>query len=392
MFQNRYLARWQAAGLLDADTVARIQAHEASTARPVWLWALSGLGAFAIAMGVMALVAANWEELPGWLKIGVDLAVNGAVAAGLYFVWRRGWEKTRELLAILLFGLVISGIALISQVYQLTGEVWQALLVWMLVCTPFLALVTRSRLLGVVWALALTTTWFSAWEVIERALRVMMVKTEPVMVMGWIPAVALLAIGLVRAIPASTRAQGGTLAMCGALGMMALTVAPQFDFFGRNPYAGLPWAVVAAAVILAPLLWLRAATDRDDALRTGGIAFATAITLLAMMAIHHGFFGAEGDTWSARRGAQLPRLLFALAFIGYWAFLSWLALHAGKRGLFVVAFAIIAIRVFIFYWEALGGLLNTGLGLILGGFLCMGMAALGWWIAKRRGASVEVTP
>lgn len=392
MFQNRYLARWQAAGLLDADTVARIQSHEASTARPVWLWALSGLGAFAIVMGVMALIAANWEEIPGWLKIALDLALNAAAAVGLFVAWRAGWEKTRELLAILLFGLVIGGIALISQVYQLTGEVWQALLVWMIVCTPFLALVTRSRLLGVVWAIAMTTTWIAAWEVVDRGLRHLFSKTEPVVLMGLIPGVLLLAVGVARALQPSTRAQGGTIAMCGVLGMMAMTVLAQVDFFGRNPYAGLPWVVVGAAVILAPLLWLRAATDRDDALRTGGIAFATAIALLTMMAIHHGFFGVDGDTWSARRDAQLPRLLFALTFIGYWAFLSWLALRAGKRGLFIVAFAIIAIRVFIFYWEALGGLLNTGLGLILGGFLCMAMAALGWWIAKRRGAAVEVSP
>src|SRR5262245_9835399 len=143
MFANRYLARWRAAGLIDDKTAQRITAWELSQARPVWLWALAGLGAFALGMGVVAVVAANWERIPGWLKIAVNLALNGGAAAALFVAWQRGWEKTREILALLLAGLVLSGIALISQVYQIDGEVWQALLIWMAICTPFVAMVTR---------------------------------------------------------------------------------------------------------------------------------------------------------------------------------------------------------------------------------------------------------
>ena len=54
-----------------------------------------------------------------------------------------------------------------------------------------------------------------------------------------------------------------------------------------------------------------------------------------------------------------------------------------------LAFAVIAVRIFIIYWEAFGGLFNTGLGLIGGGLLCLAFAALGWHLARRAGQPVE---
>ena len=61
---EHYLKRWRGAGLIDYGAAARISAWEATHRRPVWLWALSGMGALAIGLGVVAVVAANWEEIP----------------------------------------------------------------------------------------------------------------------------------------------------------------------------------------------------------------------------------------------------------------------------------------------------------------------------------------
>lgn len=146
MFQNRYLARWQEANLLDVGQVQRIQAWEAANARPVGLWAISGLGVFSVVLGILAIIGANWEAIPPSFKLGFVLALTSLVAVALFIAALRGLAWPRELLALLLFGLVIGGIALISQIYQLGGQVWTALLVWVLVCTPFLVLATRSSM------------------------------------------------------------------------------------------------------------------------------------------------------------------------------------------------------------------------------------------------------
>ena len=97
------------------------------------------MGALAMALGVMAIVGANWESIPAWLKLAVDLGLNGACAVAVFVFWRQQRLWLREIAALLLFGLVLSGIALIGQVYQLQSAPWRALVLWLALCTPFLA-------------------------------------------------------------------------------------------------------------------------------------------------------------------------------------------------------------------------------------------------------------
>ncbi len=164
MLGEHFARRWQRAGLIDDNAVGRIVAWENAHRRPVWLWLVAGLGALAIGLGVLAVIGANWETIPAWVKLSVDLGVTGLVAASVFFFWRRGLVWPCEIAALLLFGLVLGGIALIGQVYQLQGANWRALLLWLVLCTPFLALVTRTRLLGGIWAIAVVTTWFVATD------------------------------------------------------------------------------------------------------------------------------------------------------------------------------------------------------------------------------------
>src|SRR5258708_24838043 len=168
MIAEHYLKRWRGAGLIDDGAVARISAWEATHRRPVWLWALSGVGALAIGLGVVAVVAANWEEIPAVVKLTGDLLLTGLCAAFVFVAWRRDQAWPREIGALLLFGLVIGGIALIGQVYQLQSDPWQALVAWLALSTPFLALVTFTRLVGALGLAAAGRTWVSAYDALHR--------------------------------------------------------------------------------------------------------------------------------------------------------------------------------------------------------------------------------
>ncbi len=139
---EHYLRRWRSAGLIDDGAVERIGAWEAAHRRPLWLWALSGMGVLAIGLGVVAVVAANWEEIPAGAKLAAALLLTGLCAGFVAVAWQRDREWPREVGALLLFGLVIGSIALVGQVYKLQSDPWQALVTWLAVCTPFLALVT----------------------------------------------------------------------------------------------------------------------------------------------------------------------------------------------------------------------------------------------------------
>ncbi len=61
----RKIEAWHEAGVIDAATRDRLIAHEAAHARPIALWAVFGIGALAVALGLVSVVAANWEAIPG---------------------------------------------------------------------------------------------------------------------------------------------------------------------------------------------------------------------------------------------------------------------------------------------------------------------------------------
>ncbi|MCW5882708.1 MAG: DUF2157 domain-containing protein [Anaerolineae bacterium] len=387
MFANRYLNRWHAAGLIDDAAVARITSWERAQARPVWLWALAGLGAFAVGMGVLAVIAANWERIPGGLKIAASLTLDGALALGVFVAWQRGWDKTREILALLLFGLVLGSIALISQVYQLDGEAWQAMLIWIAVCTPFLALVTRTQVLGIAWAIAATAVYLTAVERLDHVLT-RLLHGDAVILLVWVPGLVLLACGVARSWQATGRRQGYAIVACGLLALLVGASVPQFIVFRPRQEAGTLVAV-AASLLTAGLLWREWRRGVEGAHALMLIVLAGLAAWLATMLIWK-LAGATGTTfWSRRSADALPYLAAALVSIAFWATVSWLALHAGRRVLFSLSFGVIVVRVFIIYWEEFGGLLNTGLGLIGGGLLCLALSALGWFIARRAGAPVE---
>ena len=90
MIAERYLRRWTAAGLIDAAAAARIGEWERAHARPLGLWAMAGVGVIAIGLGVMAVVGANWEDIPAWLKLGVCFVLQIVLAGVVWHAASRG--------------------------------------------------------------------------------------------------------------------------------------------------------------------------------------------------------------------------------------------------------------------------------------------------------------
>jgi len=383
---ERFARRWQRAGLIDEDAVRRIVAWEAAHRRPVWLWAVAGLGwlwavaglgALAIGLGVLAVVGANWESIPAWLKLSVDLGVTALLAWAVFFFWRRDLVWPCEISALLLFGLVLSGVALIGQVYQLQSAAWHALVLWLVLCTPFLALVTRTRLIGIIWAMAVVTTWFAADDALADLFMQISIlppdsgsmwstDTLPKL-MTYLPACGLIAIASIRRLWAPTRGQGKLLLQ---LSFAGLTVATSLSSVLEQDIVAYRGALAAGlvATVVAGIALLAGGTfaQRRGSLTFLGVSFvAWAVGLFPL-----------GD------GKLTPDVARALLFIAYWSTLCWLAAQNGWRGLFAIAFTMVGLRLLIFYFEAIGGLTATGLGLIGGGVLCLALAAIGWRLTR----------
>jgi uncharacterized membrane protein len=387
MLAERNVRRWTAAGLIDAATAEKILAWEGAQRGSVWLWAVAGMGALAIGLGVLALVGANWEHIPAAVKLGVMLTLVAAMAAATAETWRREMTWPREIAALLLFGLVIAGIALIGQVYHLQSATWRALVLWLLLSTPFLALVTRTRLVAAIWAAAALATWFSADEPVRAALAAIGVAPtssgRSVWSGDWVwallfylPCCWMAAAGIARRLWAPTRAQGDLLlglAFAGFAGVVSFAIALGAMLPLRGEWRSTVMLGLLATLALAPIVWFGV----NPARRRAALLFVAVSAAAWAMALP------LEDWLSTGKRAAPAQALRAGLFIAYWAFIGWLASREGRRTLFGVAFTMIALRILVVYLEAIGGLTGTGAGLIGGGLLCLALAAVGWKLTKR---------
>src|SRR5690606_17133662 len=161
---DRKLAAWREAGLIDAPTAAAIGAYEASHARPLALWAVIGIGALAIGLGVISVVAANWEDVPGTVRLAIHFALMLALGGAL--AWRgpaieraQPWGFEAALFVLGVLGLAFFGH--LGQVYQNSAPLWQPLAIWLALFAPLLLLRGQSWLTALLLA---GTLVFACWD------------------------------------------------------------------------------------------------------------------------------------------------------------------------------------------------------------------------------------
>lgn len=368
---DRKLAAWQEAGLIDAQAAAAIREFEGENARPLVLWAVIGIGALAIGLGVISLVAANWDRIPGLVRLTVHFALMVALAGVL---WRRRetlfdrnpWTHEALLFVLALLGLTFFGH--LGQVYQTSAPLWQPMALWLALFAPLILLrgaswMTAALLSGVLvfvcWDFANPTQPRFGFEVEERSRFVM---------------------GLATAFPALLVPLGTWLRSRSARG----------DFWRRIEQLGFGYALGCASLFAAA-----AGIDRFDGESERFLAFATQATqaaagLLAAALVMAARRGASGfATGAVIAGAALTviaahavdgsALGAALLFMALWIGVGFAALHGGWRDVFQLAVGAVAVRLVILSFELASDLLTSGFGLIVSGLLILGVA----WIAVR---------
>lgn len=153
------IARWREAGLIDAPTAGRLTADiEARRREGISFGSIIGmLAAILVAAAVLLFVAANWEEIPRLVRVALLFALIAAGYVGGAVTKLRGavvWGEAMYLVAAVAFG---ASIALIGQMYHLSGDEVQAIGVWA-AGTAFAAALLRSPVLSV-GSVMLATAW-----------------------------------------------------------------------------------------------------------------------------------------------------------------------------------------------------------------------------------------
>jgi len=154
------LTRWQKAGVLDADSVARIGAFELEQERPAGLrWqgivALI-LGAILLACGVVLFVSAHWDQIGPGARYALVLAMVAIFHLG--GAWAR--ESFRSLsTALHAVGTVAIGaaIALVGQIFNIQEHWPAAVLLWAIAALAGWALLRDEA--QQIFALLLVPAW-----------------------------------------------------------------------------------------------------------------------------------------------------------------------------------------------------------------------------------------
>jgi uncharacterized membrane protein len=375
------IARWHEAGLIDAETRDRLVAYEAEHARPLALWAVFGIGALAIGLGLVSLVAANWEDVPGQVRLALHLAL---IAGSLAALWLREerlaaaspWAVEALVFVTAALGLTFFGH--LGQVYQTSAPLWEPLATWLVLFAPLMLLTGRS------WPIAAALVGGSIWCAWEYNF----------------------ALGELVRRPGAEQAPFAWLAFATALPVLFAPLGaflrshnPREAFWRRLEQVALAYAVGGAS-IMAVLASAGAFESGPGPLDPASQLVRAAVGLLAGALV-----AAARPTVSGRMsgaiialaglivavvsGANGIALLAALLFMALWVGIAAAALFAAWRGVFQLAVAVIALRVVVLSFELASDLLLSGFGLIVSGVLVLGIAWAAWKVTRRFAPEAE---
>jgi uncharacterized membrane protein len=370
---ERKLARWREVGLIDDATSARIAAFEDDQRKPIGLYALAVLGGGTVALGMVSIVAANWDAIPASVKLGCDLLIGALLAAATYLVVERGKALATEVLVTVFYGFTLASLALVGQVYQLDTPTYQALLVWSLATLP-LVLLGHSRYLAALCVAGLATTHGlsleALFEHVERSAR-MSEAAERNLIATAAFASPLLYVPLAR-VPWLVRNRPEFSRTLTALAWTAVLLAGfGLQFVWYQPIDGgetLSWSLALALLLAAALAAALPHLYPD-------LPAPARRTVAAILGF--GWLTLALGTSFARGSADFVGAILQVAFI---ALFAWCSLQLGRLRVFNALTALIAVRVLVIYFEVFGSLLDTGVGLITGGALPLAIA----WFGRRK--------
>lgn len=368
---ERKLKAWVAAGLIDAAAADRIRAWEAQHSRPLAIWAVVGVAALSIGLGVISLVAANWAAIDGETRLVLHGALMVGLGAALWALLAPGGERTRRWGEAGIFVYAALGLGFlghVGQVYQTTSPTWMAIGLWLALFAPlFLASGQGWLSAATLGAGCIALPWMRFGD---AALGFWPGQPGPGVIRAAIECSLPVMLAPFGAWFGRNSARAGfwrQLAFIGfgyGVGTVSLfVISTGFGDWSRtDPQGNVDAALVASAAMLGlagAALWM---ADRSVL----GKASAAALGMLALSIL------------AADRLAG-HSLMVGLLFMALWAGLAGAALHAQARWAFQIAVGCVALRLIILAFEEAGGLLASGLGLILGGVLILGVA----WGAMR---------
>lgn len=356
---ERDLRRWEEDGLIDAKSAAAIRADMAArTSRFNLAPVLGILGAVLLCFAAMSFVAANWQEISKLTRLlMLFVALWGAYAAALLL--RRIQAPNLEQAAILLgTGLFGANIMLIAQMYHISGNPPDAVLMW--ACGTLLAgVLLRSRpALGLTICLIALWSW---WEVVAQRWS----SPHYGFLLGW-TAVALPVAWL------RWRAGYHMLALAFAAWIAGIGyLLEDWSMFGSR--GAHPLVIIVGLAITLTVVVAGQTIERVTKFAGPLAVYGLGITYAGLFALQ--FLERTPDLTIAVLAGLTLVIMIAALFYGA---------RSNNPALTRLAYSLFSIELLALYFETLGSLLDTALFFLLAGVIVILLATVAWALHRRQ--------
>lgn len=162
MFKPRQLDKLVDAGIITPTQKLQILDFDNEVGHSLIYRILMTLGIFTLGVGVISIVAANWQDIGDMVKLIVMLLILLFSACGVLYYLKQNKTKVAEKWALSEFLFSGAAIGLIIQVFQLSGgKIYAPLGVWALMTVSLLFL-PKQKLISYFW-MPLFLTWLIMW-------------------------------------------------------------------------------------------------------------------------------------------------------------------------------------------------------------------------------------
>ena len=375
---SKKLQDWQENGLISSEQEQKILHYEAEnhSSSHWFLYGFLILGVVVTGIGIISLIAANWAEIPASIKLIIDfslLLLLGVTLIGLYI---KNTNSTIYELVLLAFQILcLASIALISQIYHTGGMWYHALLLWSVITFP-ITLYAKRYFSVFLWVSLFLLAF--VWTLIEYRYQTMGLGHRwwnmETRLAGAVLLAPLLSMAMAQIADRFKRRDfADNFRFWFVITAIASLIFADIFYWTHN-WRGFISGLFLPVYIVAIILLLLIIT-RSSYKPLSKILLIADLALLLLL-YHPSLFNIAGWQEGLLQDLFAPLLIISILFI--------YALHlgiTGQQGLFNLVTLLIGLRFLIVYFEAMGGLAATGIGLIISGLVIIAVS-YGWYRSR----------
>lgn len=368
---ERKLTKWENLGFISKKQVEDIKIYESS--QPEKAWVLSGflyLGFFAIAVGIISVIASNWHQIPDVVKLISMFCVLALSAFWTVKIWEKNELIKFESLLFFFLSLCLASIGLLSQIYHMGGELYHALLLWSVIT---FAAASTSRLIFIPFLWLTVFIVGLVFSIIDSEIFATLFHHDILAIVMTVPLLSCSLMFITKFLSresVSTRAfrYWTCIALLVALGTIQEGREIYFEkaIAFRKLVAGDSLSFLLTPYTLGYFLIGAAALGILESINYNKLQKAVLFLILGMFSVpfHLPIMGIKS------------KFAYVLCAIIILCLMSIFLASRKDRRNFGGVLVLLGLEFLILYFEAFGGLARTGLGLIIEGFIIIGMVIL----------------